>query len=260
MLFLFFHGWVLSMGLGKIKVASFLNQPLRAEISLFDVGRISLDSIKVSLAPLGEFERRGFERPDILDTFKFEVRNNQQGQPIINIWSNARIAEPYLQIVVDLVSPNGPLYYPCTILLDPPGYPLEIIAIQAGVTTIAADRFSRNEATYGPTLANENIGQIAQRYSTPDTSLQQIILAIVGTNSQAFTQGNLNGLKTGEHLRIPSNDEVLKIPVDLAKSETNAHDLAWNTGQEIKHVLLPPYIEGVTGTSQFDKRRGIGQR
>lgn len=269
-----------SMGMGEMKVTSFLNQPFNAEIPLIDVGGVPVDGIKATLASLEEFERIGLELNETLSFLKFEIRRNTQGKIVIHIWSDERITEPYLELLVDLAWANGQLYRAYTILLDPPGYKLmtshvsidKLPVYKSGVamkgepgvinkpvyTQIIQQpevgSFKRQEATYGPTIANESIWQIAQRYSTPDTSLQQIILAIVGTNSQAFTQGNLNGLKIGERLRIPSNEEVLKVPEELAKQEVDAHDVAWKSGQAIKHVLLPPYIEGVKGESQFTNK------
>lgn len=260
-----------------MNVVSFLNQPFNAEIPLLDVGGLSLEGIKATLASPEEFERAGVTFNDILSFLTFEVKKDPRGQPVINIKSTERMPDPILQIVVDLAWINGQLYRAYTVLLDPPGYKLDknehttlsappvlrkahksiaqgVIdkpgftdtVNQAGTTPT-----QRKETTYGPILPTDSIWQIAQRYSTADASLQQIILAIVGTNSQAFTQGNLNALKTGEQLRIPSNEEVLKVPAELAKGEVDAHDKAWKEHQEIQHVLLPPYIDGVKGASQF---------
>ncbi|WP_165483029.1 FimV/HubP family polar landmark protein [Legionella genomosp. 1] len=266
---------VYSLGMGELTVSSYLNQPFQGEIPLIDIDGIPLNGIKASLASVEDFERIGLERKEILSFIQFDVRLNKKGKPVIALTSQERITEPFLQLVVDLAWAEGQLYRSYTILLDPPGYKL--------VTVVHSDKVIRSktikgpgvvdkpvfthivelpdaahqvrkEASYGPTLVNENIWQIAQRYVTTDSSLQQVILAIVGTNSQAFTQGNLNGLKIGERLRIPSNEEVLKIPADLAKKEVEAHDIAWKSGSEIKHVLLPPYIDAVTGSSQFDQK------
>nr|WP_255665227.1 FimV/HubP family polar landmark protein [Legionella sp. 16cNR16C] len=261
--------------MGELTVSSYLNQPFQGEIPLIDVDGIPLNGIKASLASVEDFERIGLERKEILSFIQFDVRLNKKGKPVIALTSQERITEPFLQLVVDLAWAEGQLYRSYTILLDPPGYKL--------VTVVHSDKVIRSktikgpgiidkpvfthivelpdaahqvrkEASYGPTLVNENIWQIAQRYVTTDSSLQQVILAIVGTNSQAFTQGNLNGLKIGERLRIPSNEEVLKIPADLAKKEVEAHDTAWKSGSEIKHVLLPPYIDAVAGSSQFEQK------
>ncbi|QRN04132.1 hypothetical protein GH742_09740 [Legionella sp. MW5194] len=263
-----------SLGMGDMTVESALNQPFKAEIQLIDVD-IPLAGIKARLASVEDFARIGLDRNEILTLLRFEIKKNEHGQPVIYISSHERIVEPFLEIVVDLTWANGQLYRAYTVLLDPPGYqlnggikatgsPVKLKTYASEPGVVDKPSYShvveqgaeggkvRKEATYGPTVANESIWQIAQRYTTPDTTIQQVILAIVGTNSQAFTQGNLNGLKTGERLRIPSSDEVKKVPEDLARGEVDAHDVAWRNKEEIKHVLLPPYIDGVAGTSQFD--------
>lgn len=266
-----------SMGLGDMNVTSFLNQQFHAEIPLLDVGNVPLSGIRVSLASLNEFERIGLNRAEFLDYLQFQVAKNNKGQSVIQVTSTERITEPYLQILIDLAWANGQLYRSYTVLLDPPNYALDLtgqpihqsLPVQSSyakepgvidkpvytevVNTSSIHSLQHEEATYGPTLVNESIWQIAQRYATPSLTMSQIILAIVGTNSQAFTQGNLNGLKASEQLNIPSTKEIMKIPADLAKQEVEAHDVAWNTHQQIKHVLLPPYIEGKKGISQFDK-------
>lgn len=269
-----------SLGMGEMTVGSSLDQPFKAEVLLIDVGGVPLTGIKANLASIDDFERMGLDRDEILTLLRFEVKRNEKGKAVIAISSSERIVEPFLQIVVDLAWANGQLYRGYTVLLDPPGYQLSG-PNKASATAVrikstgsyenapgvinkplyahVVDQGTegekhRKEATYGPTIANENIWQIAQRYTTPDTAVQQVILAIVGTNSQAFTQGNLNGLKSNERLRIPSSDEVKKVPADLARQEVEAHDIAWQNQEAIKHVILPPYVDGVTGSSQFDDK------
>lgn len=265
-----------ALGMGDIKVESLLDQPFRAEIPLIDVAGTPLTGISVAVASLENFERVGIERAEVLNLLKLKVIKNEYGQPVISITSTERIPEPYIELVVDMAWAKGQLYRAYTVLLDPPDYNLNPAlrraaysphANQPGVVnkpvyTAVVDhspdgnKFSRKQATYGPTMANESIWQIAQRYSTSDTTLPQIILAIVGTNSDAFTQGNLNGLKVGSRLKIPSTDEVLRVPENLAKQELDAHDLAWKNKTEIRHVLLPPYIDGVAGETQFTSQNG----
>lgn len=260
-----------AMGMQDIRIESFLNQPFKAEIPLFDVGNIPLSSIHATLADPDEFKRMGLERVDVLELLTFTVQNDAEGKPEIVIRSTERMVEPYLKLVVDLAWPSGQLYRAYDILLDPPGYALErnqravrgrvtghwakhrIVLSDAREPVAVAPEgvITRKEAVYGPTLSHETIWQIAQRYVTAETTLPQVILAIVGTNSQAFTQGNLNGLKTGERLHIPPGDEVQRIPQAAAVQEVRAHDKAWKNQEAIHHVLLPPYIDAIPGESQF---------
>src|SRR5690606_170186 len=59
---------------------------------------------------------------------------------------------------------------------------------------------------------NDTLWQIAAQ-NRPDNavSVQQMMLAIQRANEGAFIDGNINGLRTGEVLRIPGIDEVLAV-------------------------------------------------
>jgi pilus assembly protein FimV len=258
------------LGLGEMVVKSSLDQPFFAEIELVDVGSNSLSTIKVNVADPQQFEEIGLQRAAVLSLLNFKIGKNSQGKPVIIIKSDERMTEPYMEIVIDLVWPSGQLYKSYTVLLDPPGYKLEESIAQSkpsyykkktntyvnepGVvdkTVLSTVDHTpvnlsndKKKTTYGPTVANENVWQIAQRYKTSNLILPQVVLAIVGANPEAFTNGNLNGLKVGSRLFIPSTDEIEKVPSDLAVEEVMAHDKAWTEKTEINHVLAPPYDHG----------------
>ena len=247
-------------------VKSALDQPFVAEIELVDVGSVSIKDVNISVADPQNFAEIGLERAAVLPLLSFKFDKNDQGKEVIKIESLERISEPYMELVVDLTWPAGQLYKAYTILLDPPGYHLTSSTIIGGkahykyrqpqisgpgvvdksvVTTVSHNPVTGNDskkkATYGPIVTNESIWQIAQRYKTSEIILPQVVLAIVGANPDGFTLGNLNGLKVGVRLAIPSTTEIAKVPADLATAEVMAHDKAWNDKQPIEHVLTPPY-------------------
>ncbi len=261
------------MGMGEIEIHSYLNQPFNAEIPITDIDGVSLDNIRVTLASVEEYARIGLTANEILSFLRFSIKKDPNGQPIIVITSTERIPEPYLQIVVDLAWPAGQIYRAYTILLDPPGYKVKKSSFVTGSKKVNINKIDIGEpgvvdkpvyqdmngkignegleVTYGPTLANESIWQIAQRYKTAEATLPQVILAIVGANLDAFTKGNLNGLQVGERLKIPSSEQIVQIPMRLAIEEIAAHDVAWRNKQEIKHVIFPPYINNSTKNSKI---------
>lgn len=275
-----------AMGLGNIKVNSYLNQPFNAEIELIDVGKTPLSGIKANLASPEDFEKIGLEHVHALNLLTFSVEKNIKGTPIVKVRSIERISEPYMQLLVDLAWADGQGYRAYTVLLDPPNYKLVLVKKQlrnivrqqyesqsspeqTGVVSkpvyssevehaSATGVDNRGEVTYGPTVANETIWQIAQRYKTENILLQQIILAIVGTNPEAFTEGNLNGLKVSSRLRIPANSTVIEVPVALAKLEVLAHDKAWQSRVAIEHALLPPYINSTAPLSNDQEISPLG--
>ncbi len=110
-----------ALGLGELKVYSYLNQKSKAEIPIIGLGSLPLSELKVNLADLSEFERIGMDRPYFLSTLKFSVKR-KRGGPVIEISSDKRINEPYLQFLIDIAWSNGQLYRAYTVLLDPPGY------------------------------------------------------------------------------------------------------------------------------------------
>lgn len=275
-----------AMGLGDIKVNSYLDQTFSAQIELIDVGNIPLSAIKVSLASEEEFDRIGLERAYALSLLTFNVEKNANGKIFIKVGSTERISEPYMQLLVDLAWADGEVYRAYTILLDPPDYNLVLVKKQlrnivkrqyesqsspeeAGVIhkpvyseVARAPQTSVIErtgiATYGPTMANETVWQIAQRYKTENILLQQMILAIVGKNPQSFTEGNLNGLIEGSRLQIPANNEASRVPLSLAKLEVLAHDKAWQERQTIVHALLPPYIDSTAPEANDQELSTLG--
>lgn len=143
------------------------------------------------------------------------MKKNDQGRYIVVIHSKERMTEPYMQLVVDLTWSKGQIYKVYTVLLDPPGYKLTNATAQSGLTyqrkftnyhqktAFSAEDHKgkqgkkKKSEIYGPTVSNENVWQIAQRYKTSEAILPQIVLAIVGENPDAFSDGNLNGLKPG---------------------------------------------------------------
>lgn len=262
-----------ALGLGEMTVKSSLNQPFLAEIELIDVKSTPIPGIKVGIADPDNFEQIGMERTAVLSLLNFKIEKNEQGKFIIKVQSLERMTEPYMELVVDLTWPNGQLYKAYTVLLDPPGYQLVATTAQSSpthykkvkhysnepgvidktiMTTVEHNpvdmKDSKKKTTYGPTITNENVWQIAQRYKTSEVILPQVVLAIVGANPDAFKDGNLNGLKVGIRLAIPSTQEILQVPGDLATEEVMAHDKAWNEKTAINHVLTPPYMNGQTNS------------
>lgn len=111
-----------ALGLGEITLHSALNQPLRADIALVDVGSLEEDELSVSLATADEFSRAGVDRVFFLNDLKFTpvLRGNRS---LIRVTSNKAVNEPFLNFVVQLNQPNGRLLREYTVLIDPPGSP-----------------------------------------------------------------------------------------------------------------------------------------
>lgn len=255
---------IYAIGLGDMKVISHLDQPFQAQIKLIDVGNTPLSGIKANIASVEDYQRMGLDRLNAVGTLNFVVEKDARGEPILRVFSSERISEPFMQVLVDLAWAEGQVYHSYTVLLDPPNYQL---VSNKKLSGHIGSNHSRKQMSYrqnmhesssagqyhhvlyGPTTQGETVWQIAQRFKTDQNLLQQMILAIVGANPDAFNEGNLNGLKSEIRLQIPTSMIVSNVPANLAESEVLAHDKAWQTRQPIQHVIMPPYTERASTTS-----------
>lgn len=109
-----------ALGLGSITMNSALNQPLDADIELYDVKSGDLDNLVVRLGSQLDFDRVGAERSIFLTTIKFELTQKFDGTPFIKAISSRAVVEPFLDFVVEARWPRGRVLREFTVLVDPP--------------------------------------------------------------------------------------------------------------------------------------------
>ncbi len=80
---------------------------------------------------------------------------------------------------------------------------------------------------YGPVAAGETLWQIALATRPAEADVQQMLVAIFEANPSAFINGNLNLLRRGAVLRIPSAEEVRAIDRAAARRLLAEHSEAW---------------------------------
>ncbi|WP_158224565.1 FimV/HubP family polar landmark protein [Agaribacterium haliotis] len=126
---------VAALGLGDISLKSHLNQRLDAEIELLEVRQLTEDEILVQLASPEAFERLGVDRSFHLTALKYKVDLNAPGGPVIKVYSQSPIREPFLDFVLEARWPSGKLLREYTLLLDLPVYSDQSAAPVAAVQT-----------------------------------------------------------------------------------------------------------------------------
>jgi pilus assembly protein FimV len=113
----------LAVGMGEIEIFSTLNQQLDAEISLVSVGPGELDGATVNLASEAAFSRAGLSLSPALRSLRFDIEQRPDGEPIIKVFSDAPVVEPFLNFLVELESPSvASEVREFTLLLDPPAF------------------------------------------------------------------------------------------------------------------------------------------
>jgi len=107
-----------SLGFGQIKLSSYLNEPLKAEIELLGIDEVDPSQLIVSLASADDFKKVQLARPFLLTQMKFQVLTENDKFRIIITTTDA-IKQPSLEFLVVLSWAEGRLVRGYTLLLDP---------------------------------------------------------------------------------------------------------------------------------------------
>lgn len=86
---------------------------------------------------------------------------------------------------------------------------------------------------YGPVQANDTLWEIAQRVRpNSSVSVQQTMLALQRSNPEAFINGNINLLKRGQVLRVPSQSEFEALDQRAAVGEVASQNDRWSADRD----------------------------
>lgn len=108
-----------AISFGEIKVYSYLDEPLSAELELTDLNGVDPNSIYVSLGSANDFVRSNIPRPFLLTNISFDVVTYQD-RIFVAIRSSKVVKTPFLEFLINFSWPNGDFIKEYTILLDPP--------------------------------------------------------------------------------------------------------------------------------------------
>lgn len=81
---------------------------------------------------------------------------------------------------------------------------------------------------YGPTTKEDHILSLAKKLRPDEhVTLQQTMIALLHKNPNAFLLNNVNGLKSGQLLEVPTASQIDNIPADLAQALVIQQNHEW---------------------------------
>jgi len=220
-----------ALGLGDIRLSSALNEPLRSEIELLAAAPEELDGLTVRLASQETFQRFNLDRPAYLANLEFYIqRSGRVDGNAIRVTSTAPFTEPFITFLVEASWSRGLILREYTLFLDPP-----TIRATEATTIVGGDIL---------VVRGDTLWSIAAS-ARPDSrlSVNQTMLAIYEANPGAF-DGNVNRLRAGVTLRIPSADDVFRISRDDASTEIRRQHEEWRRAGPLDLSELPPVADG----------------
>jgi pilus assembly protein FimV len=247
-----------ALELGQIQIKSALGQPLVADIPVKPDHAGELDHLTAQLASAEDFSRAGVIAPPML--LQFAVVDGSGGQKLIRVTSSVPVNDPYLDILVELNTGSSKSVREFAVLLDPPA---GAVAQQAPASSApsgrhaaapasAPARSTRAAAAPAPAAApaqpkhaaasaavesgkvtverGQTLSGIAKQSLSGGVDINQMLMAYKQANPDAFYRDNINALKTGAVLRVPTKDEASAVAAAAALADVQRQNSDWRSG------------------------------
>lgn len=286
-----------TLGFGNLTVFSKLNEPLKIHINLVGSKSVSIDDLIVKNADIKTYKRANIPKPSAFNKVRFKLKKEANGSIVVELTTKKPVREPFFTFIADMKWRTGHLNREYTFLLDPPefihknSYPKKQTKVitkktstsKASVSTLTPGT-SRNvkqrKTDYSAVIASHIDGEtyatkradtlwdIAKKVK-PDNNVttHQTMQALFALNPDAFIKGNINLLKQGQILKIPSSNEVRQIngkPL-LQKSATASVKRSLTSSSTTKQTYSSRVIERpsdkiVTTESNIIKKDDVNEK
>ncbi len=276
-------------GLGRLNVLSGLGQPLRAEIDLVAVQPAEVESLRAALAAPEAYREAQIDYPSTALGLRFNLEKRSNGQYFIAVNSAQSVNEPFLDFLLELKWDGGRVLREYTALLDPVGYnastpvrtvapaqpannqplPKPVLAPKPAVESKPAQPKpetkpveAKPEAKSEPKAVaesdsthtvkpGETLAGIARQTQVEGVSLDQMLVGLYRANQGAFDGNNMNRLKRGRILSIPSKEALSAIDPRVAAQEVKVQADDWRSYRAKLAAAAP--------VSQGDEAGGSGK-
>jgi len=257
-------------GFGALHVRSNLGQPLQADIDLTGVTSEEAQNLVAKLAAPDAYARAGLTYNPIVSSVRASLVRQSEGNYVVRLRSTQPVAEPFVDVLVDLNWASGHVSRAYTFLLDPVGSsttsqnfaPTPVVqATTPGAAPVAPAPAAQPQAA-APAAAAPAPARAARQAARPQqaapaakatapdatpggsytvqrgdslydiastaaqgqdaVSLDQMLLAMYRNNPNAFIGGNINRLRTGSVLKVPSQADAQKVSPREARREVVA--------------------------------------
>lgn len=250
-----------ALGLGQLRVQSALGEPLRAEIDVTSLSAEEAGTLVLRVAPPEAYRAAGVDYNSVLPGTQVQLLKRPDGRSYLRVTSDRAVVEPFVDVILEMNWASGRLVREYTLLLDPPGTPRNMAAApppvvapvisaapapmpaprmaQAAPPPVAAPSPERRPAPRveaaepAPKVAaaggeqyrvrpGDSLSRIAKSVQPQSVSLDQMLVALFRGNPDAFIGNNMNLLKAGEVLTIPSAGQAQQVAAAEAREMIRA--------------------------------------
>ncbi|WP_291065389.1 FimV/HubP family polar landmark protein [Hydrogenophaga sp.] len=233
-----------ALALGRLVVQSALGEPLRAEIDVPDISADEAATLRVGLASAEVFRAAGIDPSAALADLQISLQRRPDGRAYLRLRGPRPVMEPFVDVIVEANWAAGRVVREYTLLFDPPvlraAAPVAAVPATAAQATAPAVLPPVAPARLAPPVAaparavppvpatqvaprqvrvqtGDTAGRIAAAHLPAAVSLDQMLVAMLRTNPQAFIGGNVNRIKAGAVLDLPDAEQASAVPAPQAR-------------------------------------------
>ncbi|MGO2511412.1 FimV/HubP family polar landmark protein [Marinomonas polaris] len=233
-----------ALELGELTSQSNLGEPYRGKIELSDVGSLTNNDILIRLGSESEFRQAGFAQTRVLSQLKFDVVR-EGGNLVVAVSSDQPLQVDELRFILAARWPSGqvvreyqaPLNQSALVeksqkevVQSTPVASSSASAISSQVVfrkaTIAAEKLS-SKGQLNVVKGNTLWSIAGQNRPSNQLTIYQTMMAIQALNKDAFYSDNINLLKEGAILRLPTQDQIALFNKTISKEEFQRQHDAW---------------------------------
>ena len=257
----------LALSLGRITVQSALGEPLNAEIDIPDINAEEAASLKVQVASPANFKSAGLDYSPVLTGLRMVLQKRPDGRSYLRLSSDRLVQEPFVDLILDAGWQSGRVVRNYTMLFDPPHMrptpmtqPLTAtlpvpLAAPSSVTVPRLAPPPRSAAQASPperrqpamaaepksapavagsasrkvtVRAGDTASKIARAHMLSNVSLDQMLVAMQRGNPNAFIEGNVNRIKAGAILALPTEKQATVVSAPQASQIITAQSQDFN--------------------------------
>lgn len=239
----------MALSLGRIIVQSSIGEPLRAEIEIPDINAEEASTLKATVASPEAFRAAGLEYNAAMSSLQVSMQRRPDGRAFIRLSSDRTINEPFVDMIIEASWASGRIVRDYTMLFDPPNLratgpgtptPAQVSPVPAVSTRPQAPAVAAQPAasarpgearkpaaqTAGASPSKtaperdrqvtvkpgDTAGKIAAATKPANVSLDQMLVALLRANPDAFISSNINRMKAGAVMDVPNAEQAGATP------------------------------------------------
>ncbi|MDH5693781.1 MAG: hypothetical protein OEZ47_11810, partial [Gammaproteobacteria bacterium] len=187
--------------------------------------------------------------------------------PIVTVSTAEPVNLPYINFILEFAWPKGQMIRQFTAVLDEPLFlgskgkesRRAVSGAQSG-TTNGAVTSSGSEIEYGPVQWGEMLWNVAEKVKPDKVTVEQMMLALLNQNREAFFGSNVNMLRSGAVLRIHDMTGIAEISQRDAKREISTQYKQWLDYKQKRQLERQGRVsnEGLSTGAVGDSSRASG--